>query len=202
MSKKTRVRPVVWIILTAGAAAFAGWKLYRALNPITFTSNVMHVELGGHYDPYSNISSVYNGTASEVVFHGFVNPNSAGEYQVEADLNGRRQPMTVRVSDTQSPVLTVKNITVSTDTELDAESFIQSLEDISRTSVRILNPESLVNRAGTRTVEIEAIDEYGNKVIKSARLTRLSDIDETQPADLRDVSTQLADMQEGQPPAA
>ena len=77
------------------------------------------------------------------------------------------------VSDTKGPVLVLKDVTVNFGDEVDAESFVESCSDPSRVSISITNPSVLDTDLPKVMVEITAMDEYGNKTVKTAILTRM-----------------------------
>ncbi|MCF0259983.1 MAG: hypothetical protein HUJ54_08995 [Erysipelotrichaceae bacterium] len=176
----------------AGAAAVCalGWLVYRMNNPIIFKSANPRVELGEKYDPMDNILFVYWGSKEEVQTAGTVNELRCGEYEIDYLYQSKTFPVKVTVSDTKGPVLVLKDVTVNFGDEVDAESFVESCTDPSKVSISITNPSALDTELSKVMVEITAMDEYGNKTVKSAMLTRLPSTKEqtsAQPLPVRTV---------------
>jgi peptidoglycan/xylan/chitin deacetylase (PgdA/CDA1 family) len=139
------------------------------------------VELGGEFDPKSVIESVFNNTADNVQIEGSVDTDKTGTYTLTYTLGGHSKTAQISVVDTTAPSLELQDVTTDLEAEVDAESFVVSVDDLSKTILTILNPDSIwtQGKAGTTTVKIEAKDEYGNTTVKSAKLTRVAD--ETPP---------------------
>lgn len=150
--------------------AYTGWRYF---NPIRFTADRIRVELGSTPDPKDWIASVFLSSKKEVKVLSDLDAETPGSYQVIFQAGKHRQILTVQVVDTTAPVLEVQNLETGLKTEVDPESFVLSCTDLSRTTLSIENPESISDySAGTYTVKISAMDEYGNKTIKTAALRR------------------------------
>ena len=164
------------------AVCVLGWLVYRTLNPIIFKSTRPRAELGEKYDPMDNILFVFWGNKDEVHTSGTVNTLRCGEYEIDYIYHSKTYPVKVTVSDTKGPVLVLKDVTVNFGDEVDAESFVESCTDPSKVSISITNPSALDTELSKVVVEITAMDEYGNKTVKSAMLTRLPLAKEQTPA--------------------
>ncbi|MCF0245571.1 MAG: hypothetical protein HUJ55_01970 [Ileibacterium sp.] len=174
MKGKLRLRTGRAAAVAAGVSAvfFVGWVVYRTINPIRFKSMHPKVELSGDYDPRDNIQYVFGGDKNEVQIFGTVNTLLCGEYEIDYIYQSKTYPVTVTVVDTKGPELVLKDVSAGRSEEVDAESFVVSCSDPSRVSISITNPSVLDSKADSVNVEITAMDEYGNKTVKTAKLTR------------------------------
>lgn len=161
--------------------------LYQVFNPISFHSSAFHVELGEPWDPMACIRSIYGAKPEDIQIEGTVDSTTPGTYEVTYTLKNSTEKVTFVVSDTKAPELVTKDVLTGLTTEVDPESFVQSVEDFSKVSLDILNPEALDPSLEESTVVIQAIDEYGNSTSKKANLKRV--FDDTAPEILTAVSS-------------
>lgn len=179
--KKKKLRTWVSALGTVGivlgaAGLFAGvYWIYRTANPIVFREGSDHAELSKEWSSASLVQSVFHGSPDEVVCQGDVDTSTIGDYQIACSARGRTQTKTVTVSDTEPPVLKVRDVVTGLKTEVDPETFVTEVSDASDVSLDVLNPESLDPSHKHVMVEVAATDVYGNRSTATAWLTRVDD---------------------------
>lgn len=100
-----------------------------------------------------------------------------GTYGVGADWNGESRVCTVTVVDTTAPDLQLRELTLYTDEEANAEDFVLTLSDASRTArVRLLTEPVFGQAGGVQTVRIEAADASGNTTVAETTLQIVEDL--------------------------
>lgn len=164
-------------IVLAAAGLFAGvYWICRTNSPIVFKEGSGHAELAQAWSAENLVQSVWHGKPEDAVCQGDVNTDVIGEYQIVCTANGRTQTKTITVSDTEAPILKVRDVVTGLKTEVDPETFVTELSDASEVSLDILNPESLDPVYHHVLIEIAATDIYGNQSTASAWLTRVEDV--------------------------
>lgn len=172
-----RLRKSRLILLAAAVCVLGGAGLlyYENQNPIHFRDKTPSIELGESFNPKDNIRHVFMGTPDDVQVSGYVNGLIPDTYEVDYLYRGKTYTIRVEVADRKAPDLKVRNVDAGLNEEVDAESFVESCTDASRFTISIANPDALRYATGSREVQVQATDEYGNTVIKTARLRRFND---------------------------
>lgn len=161
-----------------GVAALGVWYFTARSHPILFSSSPYVVELGDSFSTLDPVSSVFQGEKSDVSVSGSIDTKTPGEYVLTYTFHGVSQELSVLIQDTTAPDLEVHDVTTDAKQEVDAESFVTSVTDLSRVSLDILNPDDLTAGAGKFKIQIQAMDEYGNITTKTAVLERIDDTEE------------------------
>ncbi len=92
-----------------------------------------------------------------------------GKHKVSLVINGYEFVVFVNIKDTTAPELEVQDVQKYLDEELPkADDFVVKVSDLSKVNLKI---SDIVSKAGDQEVEVTAIDEYGNKTVKKAKLT-------------------------------
>ncbi len=104
-----------------------------------------------------------------------VNFNEIGTYEVTITIYKKKYKTTLKVVDTESPVLTVKDVSISFGQSYSAKDFVESCKDNSNKECNVEFYDSSVNQngekidysiytsEGTYPIQIIASDESGNK---------------------------------------
>ena len=101
-----------------------------------------------------------------------INESGVGEYELVSDLDGSKEIIKIIVKDTQSPTLTLKNVTIYDDETVSGKNaFIKSCEDASDKVTTTLKTKIDYSKIGEQEIVIEAVDGSGNKTEKKATLT-------------------------------
>lgn len=177
-NKKTKLRlrkgrAAALLVVLVSFISFLCYCTWRRFNPIRFISTPVSAELGSAPNPKNWIASVWHGDADDVKVVGNVDTSQIGTQNLTFDLNGQQQNLPVNIIDTTAPHLEVKDVETGIKDEVDPESFVTECTDLSRTTLSIADPSSIREYVpGTYDVTITAMDEYGNRTSRKARLTR------------------------------
>lgn len=94
-----------------------------------------------------------------------------GKYKVVINYNGKNYTTTLKVVDTQSPVVEVKELEITKDSEYNANDFIVSCSDNSEKECLIsFKEENTYKDVGAYDITIVAKDESGNATEKQTKL--------------------------------
>ncbi len=94
-----------------------------------------------------------------------------GKYKVVINFNGKNYTTTLKVVDTQSPVVEVKELEITKDSEYNAKDFIVSCNDNSEKECLItFKEENAYKDVGIYDITIVAKDESGNATEKQTKL--------------------------------
>lgn len=94
-----------------------------------------------------------------------------GKYKVVINYNGKNYTTTLKVVDTEAPVVEVKELEITKDSEYNAKDFIVSCSDNSEKECLIsFKEENAYKDVGTYDVTIVAKDESGNATEKQTKL--------------------------------
>ncbi len=177
MKKKTWRRTACKICLAAVMLAFLliiVWSAYRLL-PVYCIKSEITVEAG---DAYPEISVFLNWKNEAACFADDVNVdeplNSIGDYGTVICAYGRRTASVIHVRDTVPPTVTIKNLRIYSGTDVAPEDFIETVEDVTKTSVRFQSPPDCVT-IGIHSVIIEVEDEGKNITETQAQLEVVRD---------------------------
>ncbi len=100
-----------------------------------------------------------------------INDSGVGEYQIEAEIDGKTFTSKIIVEDTLPPELKLKNVSIYDDTkEIEMKNFIASSKDASEYEMKIIT-EIPYGKLGKYDIWIEAVDIYGNKKEEKTSLT-------------------------------
>lgn len=150
------------------------WFGYNKLNPLKLKSTEYIAEYKQEFNPLDNLESLFMDSTSKITVKGSADPNTIGDYPMSYTYNGKEYPFTVKVQDTQPPVLHLKDYTTDTTEAIRAESFIDSIDDASLYTYKMDNRED-TKEAGTFNITFSAKDQYGNESTAKARLIRKND---------------------------
>ena len=94
-----------------------------------------------------------------------------GKYKVVINYNGKNYTTTLKVVDTEAPVVEVKELEITKDSEYNAKDFIVSCSDNSEKECLIsFKEENVYKDVGTYDITIVAKDESGNATEKQTKL--------------------------------
>ena len=94
-----------------------------------------------------------------------------GKYKVVINYNGKNYTTTLKVVDTEAPVVEVKELEITKDSEYNAKDFIVSCSDNSEKECLIsFKEENVYKDVGTYKITIVAKDESGNATEKQTKL--------------------------------
>lgn len=100
-----------------------------------------------------------------------INKASVGEYTITLTNNGKEYVINIKIQDTTTPELELKDVTIYDDEKVDKSKFIVSAKDTSGKVETTLLTEIDYKKIGTQVIKIEAKDQYENKIEKEANLT-------------------------------
>ncbi len=101
-----------------------------------------------------------------------ISNSDIGEYELITTKDGIQKKTIIKVTDLTPPTLELKDITMYDDDTINGkDSFIVSTYDASGDVTTTLKSELDYTKIGTQDVVIEAVDKYGNKTEKTAKLT-------------------------------
>jgi hypothetical protein len=106
---------------------------------------------------------------------GKVNTMVVGEYEISSTYNGKKYTSKVIVQDTTPPALELKNLTIYDNKRVTKDSFIKYVNDVSGVVTTTMKGDIDYTKIGKQEVTIEALDNSGNKVEKTATLTIIND---------------------------
>ena len=132
------------------------------------------IELGSEIptDITVYMSRSLNATEYKLVTNKIDN-NKVGEYKFDVVYNGNTYTGNVKVTDTTAPVLTTKDVTAKSASDVVAGDFVDNCTDLSGCSIEFSSSfdATTLTENGTYSVTIVAKDEYGNSTEVSANLT-------------------------------
>ena len=131
------------------------------------------IELGSEIptDITVYMSRSLNATEYKLITNKIDN-NKVGEYKFDVVYNGNTYTGTAKVTDTTAPVLTTKDVTTKSATDVVAGDFVDNCTDLSGCTIEFGGSfdASTFTDNGTYSVTITAKDEYENKTEVSANL--------------------------------
>jgi len=102
--------------------------------------------------------------------------NQVGEYKVKVTIDGETFSSNVKIQDTTSPKVTVKDLSIYIDEELpEAIDFIEKIEELSDYTVSY--NKKIEKTIGEQKIEIIVSDKYGNKTIETSNFIIMEDKD-------------------------
>ncbi len=105
-----------------------------------------------------------------------ISNSKIGEYPITVKKGDSEKIVTIKVTDLTPPDLVLKDVTIYNDEKVKGkESFIRSATDASGAVTTTMKTEINYSQLGTQEIVIEAVDQYGNKVEKTATLTIMED---------------------------
>ncbi len=139
---------------------------------ITYIASEFNLELGNQLkieDIIYDMQKAGNSVKQEDI--DAINKNGVGEYEIYSTYNGVEKITKIIIKDTLPPDLKVKDITIYVGQQVDdLNQFIESANDASKVTTSILTTPDF-SKEGEQEITIEAVDEYGNKATKTAKLT-------------------------------
>ena len=91
-----------------------------------------------------------------------------GKHKVNLVINGYDFEVFINIKDTTAPLLETRDVQKYLDEELPkVDDFVVKASDLSKVNLKM---SDIVSKAGEQEVEITAVDEYGNKTVKKAKL--------------------------------
>ena len=139
---------------------------------ITYIASEFNLELGNELkieDIIYDMQKAGNSVKQEDI--DAINKKGVGEYEIHSTYNGVEKITKIIIKDTIPPDLKVKDITIYVGQQLDdLNQFIESANDASKVTTNILTTPDF-SKEGEQEITIEAVDEYGNKATKTAKLT-------------------------------
>ena len=104
-----------------------------------------------------------------------INGKGPGEYELHATYNGVEKTVKIKVQDTKPPELNLKDITIYVGEQIqNLKQFIVSVTDASEVTTNILTTPDF-SKQGEQEITVEAVDKYGNKTTKTAKLNIVQD---------------------------
>lgn len=97
-----------------------------------------------------------------------------GEYPVVIEISGKEYNSVLRVVDTTKPQVTTKNVTIFTTGTVEPEDLIESIEDVTATTVAFVGSPNL-SQAGSYEVTIAVTDAGGNTTEATAQVEVVAD---------------------------
>ena len=139
---------------------------------ITYIASEFNLELGNQLkieDIIYDMQKAGNAVKQEDI--DAINKNGVGEYEIYSIYNGVEKITKIIIKDTLPPDLKLKDITIYVGQQVDdLNQFIESANDASKVTTNILTTPDF-SKEGEQEITIEAVDEYGNKATKTAKLT-------------------------------
>lgn len=172
LKKKYRNR----LIMLLGGALILGLiitNIVFLIKPLQLKSEHIILNVNQEYDYKDNISFVYFGNKDEVTVDKKIETNEMKEYSVVYSYKNKNVECLVTVTDTEAPVLTLKDYTTDLVEEVTADKFVESCEDLSEVTFSI-ETKNLSDK-GKTTVTIKATDAYGNETTEKCKLIRKKD---------------------------
>ena len=105
-----------------------------------------------------------------------INSAGVGEYTLLSVTGGKTMECIVTVVDTTAPTLKLKDWHVYPGTAVKAEDFVSSCKDASKDVKLSFVTEPDVDTVGRTTVQVKAVDPYGNETVAEAVLNVSTDI--------------------------
>ena len=175
---RTPLLGLTFCIFLGIICTFIGYSFH----PLFLAYETVEVGLNEEYDPVDNISMVFMSSPSKVKVKEKVDTSKLGTQTFHYVYKNKEYESSYEVVDQTAPVLTMKQYTTDMAEEVKAESFVESVDDDSNVTYRILTKR--LNKEGETTVEIEAVDEYGNKAVGEATLIRIKDTEAPNVSDI------------------
>ena len=117
-----------------------------------------------------------------------INGKGPGEYELHATYNGVEKTVKIKVQDTKPPELNLKDITIYVGEQIqDLKQFIVSVTDVSEVTTNILTTPDF-SKQGEQEITVEAVDKYGNKTTKTAKLNIVQDTTGPVISGLKDIT--------------
>ena len=139
---------------------------------ITYIASEFNLEIGNQLkieDIIYDMQKAGNAVKQEDI--DAINKSGVGEYEIHSTYNGVEKITKIIIKDTLPPDLKLKDITIYVGQQVDdLNQFIESANDASKVTTNILTTPDF-SKEGEQEITIEAVDEYGNKATKTAKLT-------------------------------
>ena len=101
-----------------------------------------------------------------------INKAGVGEYKIEVKKDENVFSCKIKIQDTTPPVIKLKSVTITEGQKISGkEAFIKSVTDASKIKSIEMKTNIDLNKIGTQTIVIEAIDAVGNKATAETKLT-------------------------------
>lgn len=183
--KKKRIIIVVTVIvicITIGSLIFISQKNKKSNEKVEEQIKIKKevivpvmselLKVDDYFDKLENSKSakiIYYLDDSEVEFKEKY--QEVGKYKVVINFNGKNYTTTLKVVDTEAPVVEVKALEITKDSEYNAKDFIVSCSDNSEKECLISFKEEIAYKdTGTYDITIVAKDESGNATEKQTKL--------------------------------
>ncbi len=168
-SKKQIIFGVVAILLMGCIVA----NIYCMMHPFHLKSDHIILNVDEKYNVHDNISFVYFGEAKDVKVDKKIDTSTIQEYKIKYSFRNYTKECRVTITDTQPPVLKLKDYETDMVEEVTLEHFIESCEDYSEVEISFVTDD--LSKEGDTVVEIKAKDQYGNETIETCILKRKED---------------------------
>ncbi|MDO4261506.1 MAG: transglutaminase domain-containing protein [Eubacteriales bacterium] len=102
--------------------------------------------------------------------------NRIADYDVILEIGHSKYHSVLHVTDTTAPALAVRDVEAYTFETVEAEDFVESVEDATEVTVELAAQPDMT-KTGRQTVELRAVDQGGNVTAAQAELTVLEDVE-------------------------
>ncbi len=163
--------------MRAIVASFGFVFLFIVLYALTYfisTKRKVTVEINEGPVEASDFKFLPIAGAKEVSGFDEIDYSKLGEYKVVIKTLGFKKTVKVVVEDTVSPKVSTKDVETSIDTDLQADMFVASVTDATKTTVSFAKKPSMSD-TNTQTVKIKVTDEGGNETVATASLKLYKD---------------------------
>lgn len=172
---KRRRRRLILAMLAVIILPIAGIRLFMNSHPLILKHTVIQQELKEKLDLKSNLRFMSAKKKKQVQIEGTVDVEKEGEYSIVYKYKTYEEKATVKVSDTQAPVLTMKKSFTTDETgEVTPEDFIKKVEDASEVTCSFKDQEDW-SKNGEYDVTVVAEDADGNQSTGTSKLIRKKD---------------------------